>query len=113
PNIVRERAESVVMEALRSITTCGDEFVVNDEPCYREVSPGKITPCVVNGAAYMSSRFQAYLDGQPGCAGETKLSGQAIDGLLSIPYCGEAYTIYSPRDLSKVVFSYLDENQLD
>jgi len=112
PSITRNQIIKVVSSALKSITTNDGKFIVNDSSFFRTTNTGKINPCVVNSAAFISSKFQSYLDNLPFGQGETSLHGQNIDGYLEFEYTGHGISIADKDNLLKVIHGYIKDNNL-
>lgn len=112
PVVIRDSAIEIIQNCLKSITTIDNEFIINDSLFYREQKPNRFTPCVVNSATYISSKFQAYLDSLPNTQGETTIQGQSIDGYINIPYSGTGYTIRDRDRLLEVLHGYIEDNEL-
>lgn len=112
PKSVTETIKANVFSALDDIKTINDKFIVNDTLYFRRQRTKKVTPCVMNSATYISSRFQNNLEKIENCQGETKLDGQAFDGYIEIPYEGLGYKIKNPNDLLQVIHKYIEINDL-
>lgn len=112
PPVLQEDIIRVVTSTLNDIKTTETEFVVNDKLCFREQRGGEITTCVMNSASFISNAFQNNLALYPGCQGETKIHGQAFDGLISREFNGTGYKIIDPDDILKVVHRYIYEASL-
>jgi hypothetical protein len=91
---IRDRITSDVTDALNSIRTVGNEFVVNDTPWYGP-NGGKVRPRVVNSADFLSRRFTGFLKdhrgwdrekvvGAQGVEGEAAAEGQKIDAYIEL-----------------------------
>jgi hypothetical protein len=83
---VRQRVRADVEAALQSVTTVGDQFVVNDTPWFVE-SGGTLKARVTNTADYISRTFQKTLkDKQKWKVPRAEtLDGQEIDGYIELP----------------------------
>ncbi len=108
----RDEIVKIITSALNSINTKGDEFIVNDRLYFREQRRNKFTPCVVNSATFLSSKFQAYLDSAKYSKGETKIGEQSIDGFLEIPFNGTGYEIKDKNNILKLIHEYIDIENL-
>lgn len=107
PSMVRDDAIGKVSYCLDSIRTTAREFVVNDTVYFRRQRYGNATPCVMNSASFISSRFQRNLSQLDGCRGETNIDGQNIDGLIVINYVGTGYRIRDKNRLLEVLHEYI------
>jgi hypothetical protein len=82
---VRDRVYRDVEDALSSVVTSGDRFIVNDTPWYA-VSGGRLKARVTNTAGYISKTFQDFLKQNRGWTAEKKLEGQRIDAYLELDH---------------------------
>jgi hypothetical protein len=80
---IQTRIHHDINAALSSVTTTKSAFVVNDTLWYAVNDKGKVTPCVVNSASFISGRFTATL-AQLGWTPEKELDGQAFDAYLDL-----------------------------
>jgi len=112
PKNISESVISIIRDCLESITTIGDQFIINDTLFYREQKPNKFTPCVVNSATYISSKFQAYLDSLNNAQGETTIQGQSIDGFIKTPYSGIGYVIKDRNRILEVLHGFIEDKGL-
>lgn len=81
---IDSKINSAITGALNGITTHRDKFIVNDTEWFMETRKGKVRPCVVNSANYLSKTFQGNLASLSGWCGEFKLDNQNIDGFAEI-----------------------------
>lgn len=112
PETVTRAVIDNVSEALNSITTIDKKFVVNDSLYFRKQRTKKITPCVMNSANFISKSFQANLAKIDNCSGETKIGGQAFDGLIKVACEGVGYKIKDPNQLLFIIHKYIELNNL-
>lgn len=112
PKDLRENVIKIIKSSLNEIKTTKNDFTINDKICFREQRGGKITTCVMNSASYISSAFQNNLATHEGCQGETKIEGQAFDGLISMDFSGVGYKIIDRNDILKVVHRVIEINEL-
>ena len=112
PSQVLHEVTDKVVASLSAITTSEKQFVVNDSLYFRESRRGKITPCVVNSAAFLSSAFQANLANLKGAEGETAIGKQSIDGLITTTFRGAGFKIADKDNLLQVIHGYIEENKL-
>jgi hypothetical protein len=113
PPQIRDKAIEVIKTSLNRITTTNDRFEINDSLFYREQRSGKIRPCVMNSASYISSKFQSNLAAIERCAGETKIGDQAIDGYCDFPFEGAGFRIRDRDKLLTVIHGYIQDKKLD
>jgi len=112
PQSTRESVIRTIQDCLKSITTNDDQFIINDSLFYREQKPNTFTPCVVNSATYISSKFQAYLDNLENTQGETTIQGQSIDGFINVPFSGTGYRIKDKNRILEVLHSFIEDKGL-
>ncbi|KEK27058.1 MULTISPECIES: PDDEXK family nuclease [Shewanella] len=113
PETIKSKIFNYVSEALNSITTQNNQFIVNDTLCFRKQGRGnKVTPCVMNSASYMSSIFQESLASLPNCYGETTINNQSFDGMIHIDYDGFGFEITEKDNILKVTHQYIYINKL-
>lgn len=83
--------ERDITNALQSIVTTGNSFIVNDTPWFK-FREGKVTPCVMNSANFLSKTFQTTLVSL-GWEKERELEGQKIDAYLEVDFPGHVYQV--------------------
>jgi len=86
------RVCSDVEQALNSLRTVGDKFIVNDSLFYWRNPSGQMRPSVVNNAKYISGTFQNALV-RLGWRKEETIADQKIDAYVELPVTGTAYSI--------------------
>jgi len=91
---IRRRLIQEVSDALQSIQTRDEKFIVNDTEWYWRNPAGALRPTVVNSAGYISKRFQNAL-AEMGWVKEPTIEGQNFDAMLTFD---EASTCYSLRE---------------
>ncbi|MEK9494964.1 hypothetical protein V2H77_00450, partial [Photorhabdus sp. P32] len=89
-----------------------NKFIINDCSFMRKQSNNRITPCVMNSASFISSKFQYNLNLLPNCLGETSINLQRIDGLIMVEYKGLAYKIKDKTKILEVAFKYIESKKL-
>lgn len=99
---LNDRVKSDLHHALNAIATIEGRFVVNDTLWFIKRGTGKITPCVMNKANFISKRFQDSLRDDRGWEKEKTLAGQTIDNYLEIKTSGSRYRL--PPDTSFLEF---------
>ena len=112
PNNISSSIIDIIRDCLESITTINNRFIINDSLFYREQRPNKFTPCVVNSATYISSKFQAHLNSLSNAQGETTIQGQSIDGFIKIPYSGKGHVIKDKNRILEVLHGYIEDKGL-
>ncbi|MGS0629096.1 MULTISPECIES: PDDEXK family nuclease [Photorhabdus] len=112
PNEIAEIVKNKVIHALNEIKTIDNKFIINDSSFMRKQNNNRITPCVMNSASFISSKFQKNLSLLPDCLGETSLLLQRIDGFISIEYNGLAYKLKDKRRILDVAFEYIESKKL-
>jgi Restriction endonuclease BamHI len=112
PHVIRDRAIEIISGCLNSIRTSPDGFIVNDTLHFRKQRNNNITPCVMNSANFISSRFQYNLAQVPGCQGETNIAGQDIDGMIVQQYTGTGYRVRDKNKLLEILHNYIIEKNL-
>ncbi|EAT3175633.1 hypothetical protein EP671_23430, partial [Salmonella enterica] len=70
PDTISEVIKRNVIHSLNEIKTINDKFIINDSSFMRKQSNNRITPCVMNSASFISSKFQHNLSLLPNCLGE-------------------------------------------
>ncbi|HEM7578014.1 TPA: hypothetical protein U2J86_005066 [Serratia marcescens] len=113
PDSITNSVIEIVSSSLNSINTTKDGFIINDRVFLRKQNNGKITPCVMNSASYISRKFQSNLAMHDGCYGESKRLDQNIDGLIELDYSGVSYSLKSERDVVDVSLEYIRRKGLD
>lgn len=90
---IEARVVQDVTRALRSVVTRGRRFVVNDSAWFLRRGNGKVTPCVMNAATFLSEKFQNTL--RDGCGWQKKkeIAGQEIDAYLELTAAGRKFRI--------------------
>jgi hypothetical protein len=101
-NEILERIRSDVHFALNSIATVDGRFVVNDTAWFIKRGKGRITPCVMNSANFISKNFQNSLCDFRGWEKELTLAGQTIDNYREVSTSGIKYRL--PPDISFLEF---------
>jgi hypothetical protein len=101
---LRQRVSNDITAALQAVVTIARRFIVNDSIWYARKRRGGVSPCVVNSASYISSRFQSALEKLPGWKAETTIDGQNIDGYGEFQEQGIGYTLSRTE-----IFKFLDE----
>jgi len=81
-----------VTRALGDVRTSGQDFIVNDSHWYAVNDRGKITPCVMNSAHFLSKRFLGAL-GAIGWTTEESILEQTIDAYIEIRDSNQAYRV--------------------
>ena len=112
PDAVLDDVTTKVSASLDSIVTTGGRFVVNDSLFYRESRKGKITPCVINSATFLSKSFQGNLGALSNAKGETKILKQSIDGFIEYPYEGRGFQIRDKDKMLSVVHGFMEADSL-
>jgi hypothetical protein len=82
PSEVGQKVISDVVSALQSVATTNGKFIVNDTLWYA-VQRGKVTPCVVNSAHFITGRLQKFLK-EAGWLVDVEIEGQEIDGFIEL-----------------------------
>ena len=77
------RVDSDVRFALQTVRTTAHGFVVNDSLWFAVNDRGRVTPCVVNQAGFLSGTFQRGLASR-GWTPEHTLANQTFDGYLRV-----------------------------
>lgn len=112
PSNISEIVKYNVIQSLNEIKTINDKFIINDSSFMRKQSNNKITPCVMNSASFISSKFQQNLSLIPNCFGEININHQRIDGLIEVQYNGFAYRIKNKNKILEVAFNYIESKKL-
>ncbi|EFE3801701.1 hypothetical protein ACJCF0_004465 [Enterobacter hormaechei] len=112
PDTISEVIKKNVIHSLNEIKTINDKFIINDSSFMRKQSNNRITPCVMNSASFISSKFQNNLSLLPNCLGENSLNQQRIDGLIKVEYNGFAYRIKDKNKILEVAFKYIESKKL-
>jgi hypothetical protein len=112
PIDILNKTTDIIKDSLQLITTTGSEFIINDTLYFRKQRTGKTTNCVMNSALYLSKKFQQNLQNTAGCEGETKISGQNIDGFIEHEIIGHGYLIKDKNLLLQVLHAYIEDNKL-
>jgi hypothetical protein len=86
------RVQSDVESSLGKVSTVRGKFVVNDSPWFAVNDRGKVMPCVVNQAQFISGSFQKQLHAR-GWHPEKEIDGQTIDAFLEFAVPGPLPTI--------------------
>ena len=89
------QVSSAVTAALQSVRTSGADFVVNDSLWFAENDRGKVTPCVMNSATFISKKILGHLESL-GWTKEKELIEQRIDAYVELPVVGQAYRVPAP-----------------
>lgn len=112
PSSIAEIVKDNVINSLNEIKTIDDKFIVNDCSFMRKQNNNRITPCVMNSASFISSKFQKNLSLLPNCLGENSINQQRIDGLITAKYNGLAYRIRDKTKILEVAFKYIESKKL-
>jgi hypothetical protein len=80
---IDSRVTAAVNQALQAVRTSGPEFAVNDSLWFAENDRGKVTPCVMNSAKFISKKFLAELN-SIGWTTEKSIVEQTIDAYVEI-----------------------------
>lgn len=89
---ISDRLISEVSQALKSVTTDGGEFVVNDTLWFWKNPAGAVRPTVVNSAGYISKNFQNGLE-KLGWEKEPTINGQNFDALSRFEATSNCYQL--------------------
>jgi hypothetical protein len=82
---ISQRVIRDVTDALQSIRTIENKFIVNDTPWFQLRPTGTVTPCVMNAAGFISSRFlQTLADEDHGWEKNREIRAQEIDGYIEL-----------------------------
>lgn len=90
---VENRVIHDISHSLGSIVTQGNQFVVNDSEWFIRRGSGKLTPCVMNAAKFLSNTFQGTLKDECHWEREKKLAGQTIDAFVELPSAARKFRI--------------------
>jgi hypothetical protein len=60
---ITAQVSHAVTAALQAVRTLGNDFIVNDNLWFAENDRGRLTPCVMNSAAFISKTFLGHLEG--------------------------------------------------
>jgi hypothetical protein len=114
PDSIARRIKRDVTKALKSITTRGKRFIVNDTPCFmkRGGRSQKVTPCVMNAADFLSKRFQTTLHDSCKWEREYELRGQTIDNFVSLPLNTARFRIPADR-FPEFFATFSKQNRID
>lgn len=97
PDAVEEKiSDRVIRDAnasLSSVVTRRKKFVVNDTAWFIRRGHGRLTPCVMNAAKFISGTFQKTLREQCGWETNKEIAGQEIDGFISLTGAGRRFRI--------------------
>ena len=99
---ISDRVVRDVSRSLGSIVTRRKKFVVNDAEWFIRRGHGRLTPCVMNAAKFISGTFQNTLREQCGWETNIEIAGQEIDGFVSLTGGGRRFRI--PPDARFVDF---------
>jgi len=98
-----------VREALNAVLTVGNQFVVNtDSARWYMLRNGKLKPCVMNRAEFISGTFQKRLR-ELGWKTDHLLNNQEIDGYVEFPGHVRSYAI-TRQNLLSLIGQYWNEN---
>lgn len=78
-SVVEQKLREQLKGALESIATKDGAFWVNDSAWYQQTSQGKIKPCVVNSAKFITTNFQNYLLSEYDWETEMTIRDQTFD----------------------------------
>lgn len=81
---ISTRIRSDLTAAFQTLTTINGQFIVNDSKWYAENDRGKVTPCVMNSAQFISARFLTALE-TSGWTQPKTLNNQEIDAYVEVP----------------------------
>lgn len=95
---INTQVSNAVVAALQAVQTSGTEFIVNDGPWFAENDRGKVTPCVMNSATFISKKILGHLESL-GWTKEKELIEQRIDAYVEVQANGQAYRIPAERFL--------------
>ncbi|WP_152081583.1 hypothetical protein [Enterobacter oligotrophicus] len=112
PSSIAGIVKDNVINSLNGIKTINDKFIINDCSFMRKQNNNRITPCVMNSASFISSKFQKNLSLLPNCLGENSINQQRIDGLITAKYNGLAYKIRDKTKILEVAFKYIESKKL-
>ncbi|MDU1036852.1 MAG: hypothetical protein E7A30_11905, partial [Staphylococcus sp.] len=112
PPTISEIVKKNVTYSLNKIITINDKFIINDTSFMRKQSNNRITPCVMNSASFISSKFQHNLSLLRNCSGEININQQRIDGLIRVEYNGSAYRIKDKSKILEIAFKYIESKNL-
>ncbi|EMR8966385.1 hypothetical protein WKS00_004030 [Yersinia enterocolitica] len=112
PSKISDKIKNNVLHSLNEIKTIDNKFIINDSSFMRKQSNNRITPCVMNSASFISSKFQYNLSLLPNCLGENSVNQQRIDGLIMVEYNGLAYRIKDKTKILEVAFQYIESKKL-
>jgi hypothetical protein len=99
---VGARVVQDVTRALCAVVTHDDRFVANDSAWFLKRGSGKITPCVMNAAKFLSEKFQNTLRDECGWEKEKEIAGQIIDAYCALTGAGRKFRI--PADMRYLDF---------
>ncbi len=109
---IHDQVIEAISSSLKSITTIGDKFIINDSLWYFPKRRGGVAPCVVNSASFISSRFQKALSTIDRWQGETTIQKQSFDGFGELKLTGFAYSL-NKEHLMDVLETTLKANGAD
>jgi hypothetical protein len=92
------QVSGAVTAALQSVRTSETDFIVNDSLWFAENDRGKVTPCVMNSATFISKKILGHLESL-GWTKEKVLIEQRIDAYVELPAVGQAYRVPGERFL--------------
>lgn len=95
---IDDQVSKAVTAGLQAVQTSGNDFIVNDSLWFAENDRGKVTPCVMNSATFISKRFLGHL-GSLGWTQEKELIEQRIDAYVELRADGQAYRVPDDRFL--------------
>lgn len=93
---INDQVSNAVTTALQAVRTVDNDFVVNDSLWFAENDRGRVTPCVMNSAAFISKTFLAELEGL-GWTKEKEILEQRIDAYVELRTEGPTYRIAPER----------------
>ncbi|WP_323640930.1 hypothetical protein [Pectobacterium polonicum] len=112
PSSIAKIIKENVINSLNGIKTINDKLIINDCLFMRKQNNNQITPCVMNSASFISSKFQKNLSLLQNCLGENSINKQRIDGLITAEYNGLAYRIKEKTKILEVAFKYIESKKL-
>ena len=89
---IEAQVTGAITQALKAVRTTDDDFIVNDLLWFAVNDRGKVTPCAMNSAKFISKKFLDELK-TIGWTKEKSIIAQKIDAYLEIPDDGKTYRI--------------------